>query len=569
MRRHTQERGAALILLIGITAALAILAATSVMVLVNQQSATARDRSDKNSMDYAEAGLNSAVAAVKSKNFSTTAAFVTSSEMATNYNAAYPAGPALTTAVYDNQATVNTAYTYDRGQPITATTPDGKVWVEAQVTYLGRTTRLRQLVAETRVVGGLPQAALFSDEDIIATSGIPDIYAVNPNGTPDTSGPPYQTDVTARGNFSGNSQVNLAAPGTSAQSLGIHVNGSVSLPGIVENGVVSGGVPLLSDYFNQAAQAALVRAAQAGKPTQANAGGTVFPSEASLRVTSGNRYGTYVGGVFTANKPLVYNGNLTLNRSNTTYNFLSLYVNGSLTLSGATTKTNTTALYVRDTFTISGRSGLHQFGPIYVGGLATWSGGSTTIPLSVKTTDYTDLDPLQTPGPMWTGFLKCPSGVYNHVLGPTWVVGNAGTSDIAVDFTPTSASTLLCPLLATTEKIRTTGACNFGTVVQPMVLYMVCDNDNAYTNTCEWGSTGTFNGLMVVMEAQVTLTNGVGTLAAPTIRGALFCAFDVTMSGASSICYDQTVINNVTQSDITTKSRTVVPGTWQELSPNL
>jgi len=569
MRRQTPERGAALILLIGITAALAVLAATSVMVLVNQQSATARDRADKNSMDYAEAGLNSAVAAVKSKDFSTTAAFVTWSEMAANYNAAYPAGPPLTTALYDNLATVNPATTYDRGGPITATTPDGKVWVEVQVTYRGRTTRLRQLVAETRVVGGLPQAALFSDEDINATTGTPDVYAVNPDGTPDTSGLPYQTDVTARGNFSSNSQLNLAAPGTSAQSLGIHINGSVSLPGIVENGVVIGGVPLLSDYFNQAAQAALVREAQVGRPTQASAGGTVFTSESSLRATSGNLYGTYASGVFTANKDLVYNGNLTLNRSDTTYNFRSLYVNGSLTLSGSSTKTNSTALYVRDTFTISGRSGLHQFGPIYVGGLATWSGGSTTTPLSVKTTDYLDPDPLQTPGPMWAGFLKCPSGVYNHVFGPTWVVGNAGTSDIAVEFRPTYASTLYCPLLATTEKIVTAGPCNFGSVTKPMILYMVCDNDNYYTNTCEWGSTGTFTGLMVVMEAQVQLTNGVGTLAAPTIRGALFCAFDVTMSGASSVCYDQTVIDNVTQAGITTKSRTVVPGTWQELSPSL
>lgn len=272
MRRQTPERGAALILLIGITAALAVLAATSVMVLVNQQSATARDRADKNSMDYAEAGLNSAVAAVKSKDFSTTPVLVTTSEMAANYNAAYPAGPPLTTALYDNLATVNPATTYDRGGPITATTPDGKVWVEVQVTYRGRTTRLRQLVAETRVVGGLPQAALFSDEDINATTGTPDVYAVNPDGTPDTTGLPYQTDVTARGNFSSNSQLNLAAPGTSVQSLGVHVNGSVSLPGIVENGVVIGGVPLLSDYFNQAAQAALVRVAQGGsrrRPMQA------------------------------------------------------------------------------------------------------------------------------------------------------------------------------------------------------------------------------------------------------------------------------------------------------------
>ena len=42
MQRHTSQRGAALILLFGITAALAILTVSLVMLVVNQQGATAK-----------------------------------------------------------------------------------------------------------------------------------------------------------------------------------------------------------------------------------------------------------------------------------------------------------------------------------------------------------------------------------------------------------------------------------------------------------------------------------------------------------------------------------------------
>lgn len=570
MQRHTGERGAALILLIGITAALAILAAAAVMVLANQQGATASDRSDKSSMDYAEAGLDSAITAVKNKTFSTTSTtpqWVTPSEMAAGYVAAYPLGPALTAVVYDNQGTVVPSIAWDQGQPTAATTPDGKVWVEVQVTYQGQTTRLREMVSEVTAleVTGFPQAAVYSDGNINASGGTGDLYAVNPDGTPDTSAYPYQTSIMARGNFTGNSQTNLAAPGSTVQSLGINVNGTVNLPGINETPPVFGGVKLLSDYFNQATQNALAVEAQTGSPTQANPNGdgTVYTSQSALLSAPGVTYDSTTK-TYTATVDLVFDGDLSLS-SGTTYNFRSLYVNGSLTLNG-NQNTNTTALYVRDDFTISGSTGPSKFGPIYVGGRVDWRGGSVANPLSVQTTDY--LDASKAPGPLYVGTYFSAKGVYNHVLGPTWVVGNAGTSDVAIEFRPTSASTIMCPLMATTEKIETSGPCTFGSMTQPMVLYMVCDNDNLYSNTMEWGSTGTFYGLMVVMEAQVRLTGG--NTGPPNIVGALFCAFDVTITANTSVCYNQTVIDNVTQSAITeiTTTRDTVPGTWQELSAN-
>ncbi len=689
MQRHTDERGAALILLLGITATLAILAGASVMVLANQMHATAADRSDKTSLYYAEAALDSAVNAVKSKTDVSATGFLTPAEMAVNYNAAYPSGPAVTYRVYDNQTPVNTAIDCDQGQPGNPTDPDDRVWLEVTTSYLGKASRLRVLVVQTvgTVIQAMPKAALFSDQNIYF-NGSSDAYAVNDDFTAYVPDPPgnYATKIMAGGNVKGNGSTNLAAPGSSVQSIGVQANGTVSGLATGSTGVTKGGVPALSDYFNQADQAALMFEAQTGGPTAANATntaapvsptlftpasiltipgaslvgstytfandlnvsgnltlktsgtGVVFPAGTTFRFKSLYVNGTltltgattstatlYVNGNFTVGaqnfgsafrmgKPftwtdngavsptkftptnivtipgvtydlatktytstndLAVNGSLTLNSgtgtfaAGTIFKFKSLYVKGSLTLNGSTT-TNTTALNVRDGFTISGPTGVQQFGPIYVGGECNWSGGNAVTPLKVQTTDYTDPDPDQYPGPLWTGFLKCPSGVYSHILGPTWVVGNAGTSDVAIQFSPSSSSLVLCPLMATTEKIETSGPCSFGTLDKPMVLYMVCDNDNLYTNTCVWNSSGTFTGLMVLMEAAINPGGGYdGAVAShANIVGALFCIKDVTISSNTSICYNQKVLENLQATAITTTTTktNVVPGTWQELS---
>ncbi|MEI6726743.1 MAG: hypothetical protein WCN81_11045, partial [Actinomycetes bacterium] len=65
MQRHSSERGAALILLLGITATLVILASTLFMVLINQQHATASERKAKTSVFYGEAALDKAVSVAK------------------------------------------------------------------------------------------------------------------------------------------------------------------------------------------------------------------------------------------------------------------------------------------------------------------------------------------------------------------------------------------------------------------------------------------------------------------------------------------------------------------------
>jgi hypothetical protein len=560
MKRHA-EGAIALIMLMGIAGVLAILAAISVMVLANQQHATASDRAHKNALDYAEAALDSAVNASKRvPQISPTAPFLSSSDMLADYTTAYPSGPTVTTRIYDDWASIDASTpAYDQNR-------NGQVWLEVTVTYQKRTRRLRAMViqTETSMVTKFPKAALFSDQNIYLNSGA-DVYAVNDDGTPFVPSAPggYLTKIMAGGNVQGNASTNLAAPGSSVQSVGVQANGSVSGLATGQTGVTHGGVPLLSDYFNQADQANLAFEAQAGNPTKANASATSYSSLSSLLGACTYNSGTKT---YTASTDLKYSGNLTLTTAGTTYNFKSLYVTGNLTLN-STTHTHTTALYVGGDFTISGPTGSNTFGPTYIAGTATWSQSGSTA-LGVETTDYTDV--TEAAGPLWVGKYLTQTGLFNDVLGPTWVCGAPGTSDIAVGLTGPSSSpnsTVMCPLLATTEKIKTSGKIDFGTVANPMVLYMQCDNDSLYTNTMEWGSTGTFTGLMAVMEAAFTGNSSTGS---PLVVGAVFCIKDITITGNTSVCYNQAVLENIQSTAITTTTTTttVVPGTWQEVSAN-
>jgi len=582
MQRHTKETGAALILLIGITAALAILTGALVMLLANQQGATASERTTKTSLYYAEAALDSGVNAIKATTTVSTKDFpyglpdaqIDMSQMNTEYAVACPSpAPTPIYKVYDNVSGADTGVAYDVNM-------DHRVWVQATVTYQGHTSRLREMLDSSTTASILPEAALYADTDIVA-SGTSDVYAVKPDWSFYTAGiPPYVTSIMAGGDITGNSSTNLSPPlqSPAKQTLGINVNGSVSLPAITENGVTIGGVGLLSDYFDQARQYALTVESQTGIPTQATSTGPAYTTQATLLAAM-----THVGNTYTASGNVVYNGNLTLSTNGTTYNFQSLYVTGNLTLNGTTT-TNSTALYVGGNFTISGPSSTNRFGPIYVAGIANWNGGSSNT-LSVQTTTLAD---PTTAGPMYAQILTVDgdtngnyvngSGAYNLVLGDVWIDGNAGTGNVAVNFSGPSgtASTVMCPLLATTEKTVSNGKVNFGTLTDPMVYFMQCDNDGLYTNTCAWASSGTFTGIMVIMEAVIEVSGGNdGTLAHSNIVGSILAgtpvATDITLSNNSTVCYNQAAIDNLPptlQLILRTKTTTTVPGTWQQLSGN-
>ena len=160
-------------------------------------------------------------------------------------------------------------------------------------------------------------------------------------------------------------------------------------------------------------------------------------------------------------------------------------------------------------------------------------------------------------------------GPTNLTLGVVWVDGDAGTGNIAVNFSgpSTVASTVMCNLLATTEQTHSNGLVNVGTLTSPMIYFMQCDNDNLYSNELHWDSTGTFTGLMILFEAEAELTSG--TVNGAVLEGTPYVSgtdtgTDLTMNNAT-ICYNQTVINNCTSDNLRTTTTGVVPGSWQQL----
>jgi hypothetical protein len=644
MLKQAGERGAALILLLGIVAALAILATTLVMVIANQQAATAHVRAGKTSAYYAEAALDQGVQYSKGLGV----VFPTASPSASptwmtpaQLNAALsamglPPGATVSYVVYDNLATVNQGIAWDSNK-------DGMMWLQVTVTYQGKTTRMRVLIRQSyqSVVQSLPRAVLFADAGI-RLNGQSDLYALNNDGTPDVSGSPFPTKVMTGENLTGTAYATLSPPNSSVQSLGIQYNGSlIGMPASLDD-KRQGGVGLLSDYFDQGAQADLGDEAQSGARAAsggtdfANAGGT---SALATKFTPTNLTTTYLTSInasfdsgtktYTFNNDLVVSGNLTLKSSGTgafptgtTFNFKSLYVKGDLSLgagtwsssqSGPTFKNDTwtptsgtgnvevnaTAVYVQGNFTIGGASSAFtdQLGPICVErnpartfssdptGSCYWN-GTTSVDTTYTHTDSTTGLQVTEPGPVWVGFRLKVSGTFTDTLGDTWVNGGADTNNTVLFAGPSSgsASQLWCPLLATTEQTMTKGLINFGDRTHPMTYYMMCDNDGGYVNTCDWGSTGTFYGLMVIMEASISISGGNGTT--PNIEGAIFCGSpdysgktqpavgtiastdDITLQGNSTAAYNQAIIDLVANKSITTTTltTTVVPGSWQQLS---
>ena len=660
MQGHTSQRGAALILLLGIMATLAILAATLVFVIMNQQRATATTRSEKQSFYAAEGALDTGVRLAKvDKIMSTTAEWLTPTELDAAFaGAGFPAGATVTYRVYDNLATVDYDIKWDQGGPTSPTTPDQMVWVEVTVVYKGETSRARVLVSQTAkpFSEALPKAVTYSDTGITLNDSS-DIYAVNADGSPDTSGPPYVSSITAGGTWiqampasyaevgrftTQNTSIDLAAPGTSTQSLGIIANGSVSVAGSVFNSAPTGSVSTgsrtfdqvtiqpgvvgyLSDYFDQKAQSELANESQEAYPVRANAAGIlVAPSKFTTSTTTGittipgvTRVGSSAPYTYTFANDVVLTGNLTLQSgtgtgagvfpAGTTFQFASLlgslYTNYSLTLSGQLTL-KTKALYVGQNFTITGPSSSsqavrHWLGSVFVkatpadatyGGNVNWSGYA-----SVTSRDYSqqadpDADSAQ-PLPMWMGRYWKRSGTYNDEYGKVWVPGNSSISTV---FQSTGASTVLCPLLCTTEKPTFTGSVTFGTPTQPMVFFYMCDNNGIYPMTCQfgvpsgdtWGQTaapytGTFNGLLVINEAPIVIIDDSNTT--PSVRGAIFagCPYDptytttlsksdITLRNFASVAYDKEVVGAIATSSLKTTILVTqtVPGSWQQLPVN-
>ena len=486
MKRHRGQRGAALILLLGIMAALAVFAASLVMVLANQQGATAAERSRKTSLYYAEGALDAAVSIAKAKTIPTTNSgsvwLPTSEVLAALEAAGFPEGAELKSfKVYDNLATVDYSIWWDSNL-------DDVVWIEVTITYQGKTTRLRALVSQTTqsVVKVFPKAVVYSDTGINLT-GTSDVYAIEADGlggtkpyVPASHGGVSTTTIMAGGgnysaanaqDFDATTSANLAAPTSTAQSVNINVNGSVS-PNTF-SGTVIGGVGLLSDYFDQAAQADLGDEAQAGE-THAAAPAVPTPTPSTTLSASAvaaiqdssttTPYTTYANtSVQTASGT-----SITITRTTArTLSFKDLYVRGNLSVTGPVTLNvsgylrvdgtlrinNTTATAVTDTIggalhvagtgsssvanrvTLSSAS-LYVGGPLTMSNIITTTGllyaaddlsltgnvtARTTALVVVGGSDHTDTD---------FGISGASSPVTDQ-FGPIWVAGKAVWSGAA------------------------------------------------------------------------------------------------------------------------------------------
>jgi hypothetical protein len=300
-----------------------------------------------------------------------------------------------------------------------------------------------------------------------------------------------------------------------------------------------------------------------------------------------------VAGTVTLATTSIYAGG-SLELSNTQTSTGLMYANAAyeddgyaLQIRGNSSLRSTTLIAKSGNFYINGATSpvTDQTGPIYSAADAIWSGTA-----SVQTTDYTNLAtyPTQKPGPVWVRRLRV-SGTYNDVLGYTWVAGCNDTNNTVSFSGPNPdtgiASTVLCPELATSEQTSTTGRVTFGTPTRPMVYFMLCDNDNGYANVCTWGSTGTFYGLMLLMESRIEITGGNGTT--PSIVGAVFGGapyysgsesvghteyrpYDITLTGQSTMAYSQSILEAIISTAIktTTTVTQIVPGSWQQLPVN-
>jgi Tfp pilus assembly protein PilX len=548
MRRTHGEKGSALILLLGITATLAILATTAVFVLGNQQHATAADRTRTQSFDYAEAGLDSAVMAVRTQTWPAANNQFSSSSLTAAYDATYPSAsrPPLIVKVYDNQGTVNEAITWDKGGPTATTTPDGRLWVETCVTVGGKSSRVRTLVGQVNTASAftVPAAAIYTDGNVAFTTGGGDAFGItydaNGNWIPDTA---KSAAIYAGGSFTGNWSTDLN-PNGGASTLAIKTNGTVYNPKLDISPAVAGtgGVASLGSVLPQTTIDTMKSQAQRGllDPVwfnQHNASGTVVLAS----VIAGNTS-------YSAATDVKVVGDLTMGAGTRT--FKSLYVTGNLTQNGGGTF-KATSLYVGGNLLITSTSGTFQLGPIYVGGEFQIGGG----PVSIKTTDYTDAS--KAPAPLYVaGNLNEPSGgAYTHVWGPTYVGG-------FVTFAGNS-SQILCPLLVTPGQVTTGGSGSFGTVDDPMVLLGLNDN-NGSSKAMQLSADATFTGLVINMDGGVNLDNdGDGGF---FIRGAAFATGDVKFTnGGAQLGYDPKALANLHVTASTTAT-TVIPGTWQELS---
>ena len=193
MGRLRSQQGAGLILIIGVIAALGVMATSLVALTANVQHNTSTDRSRAKAFNVAEAAVDVGMYDLNSKwpKTSGTGPDFTASAWQTAFRGEFAAtefpnpdsGQFVVVEYYDNQPTIDKTVKWDKGQPDSATLPDNKMYVEAQAGVGPKATRIRVLVERIPYTTNFPRGvALCAGGNLYSNGGgnNPKIYVEVP-----------------------------------------------------------------------------------------------------------------------------------------------------------------------------------------------------------------------------------------------------------------------------------------------------------------------------------------------------------------------------------------------------
>jgi len=338
MPRLRKEEGSTLILLIGIVAVLAILAATLVMVSANVQGGTTTDKERVTTFDVAEAGLDATTYLLGLQNMwpTATAPYALSQKDLDDFRtefpvADYPAAPGgkplLTVRVCDDPSVTNSP-AYDANG-------DNKLWVEAQANVGDKAARIRvQLLHET-LSAPLLGAVVYSGDDA-EKKGSGDITSTMLNGQPTGA-------VYVNGEFKG-----VGSGELDQVTLKVRDDASTNPPY---------PFPPLSQFMPDTYVQSLILASKT----------------ASAEALPANTHSGWKPDQGTYTAAIRVNGDLKLGAGD--YTFGSVYVTGNVDKTG-TGECSFAALYVGGNLDISAKT-TRTWGPTYVGGNLDLTGSGT------------------------------------------------------------------------------------------------------------------------------------------------------------------------------------------------
>lgn len=356
MKRLRSERGATLIMLMGVVAVLAVLATALVMATGNMQGATKGVTDKTKAFNVAEAGLDSAL-------YSMSAAWPSTQDWtfsATGYDTSFPAadyprpksGAFVDVVAYDN-APYTSPYSASNPPHLDANN-DGIMWVECQANVQDRSARLRSMVKKQNVPIPTPLqgVAMYSGGDTSLTGSqdfLSTMNGANPTGA-----------VYIYGNMTMTGSQSFSA-------MGLKVKGTLSAPGSQTFSPIKtqndATVPTFDQFMSADVISSLTTAAKATQPS-----GIVVPNNGTLPQNPGTA--------------VHVTGSVSVTGSGT-YTIPALYVDGNFSSTGSA-KFDIGALYVGSSVSMTGSGGIKSLGPAWVGGDATLTGsGTVSMPLFV------------------------------------------------------------------------------------------------------------------------------------------------------------------------------------------